>query len=251
MVVKSITGEQLAMVQAFPAMTVEDLKEKVAKATSGNPADQKLVVGNAVLTGGTLAEACHGALKASEGMLEVILVHIPRHTFTQQTKTVQSHAANDGARVFHPKPDCPTQGDYGIDSEHYWSNHSSGGTFLRVELPQTNLQIVEVHAKVVAHDQGWGGTGEAGAVVVLLNRDRQELAYTAISLDGHDHATLEWHITPESHCGHFPIKKGEEAYGTICGEGEGLIVELRLFTPDYGGWSVTGLEGLLSVTCVG
>jgi len=88
-------------------------------------------------------------------------------------------------------------------------------------------------------------------VVVLLDAEGKELAYSIQSLASHGQHTLEWVITPDSHGGSFPAKEAEVAWGTICIEGEGLALEMRAFTPDWGGWSVTAREAELSATIVG
>lgn len=237
-------------------MILRELKELVQTETRVATDDQKLILGGQILSDeeGTLASMCGSILEAAQAAsetLELTLVTEQRRTVEATADTPMTIQAHGGERPFHPPPGCPTSGDYDNESIHHWANHSSCGTFVTLALPATLVDILEVSATVVAKDQGWGGTGDAGAVVVLLGPDGEERGYSAQSLTSHDETVLEWRMTPESHGGSFPAKSGEEYCGSVCGSGEGLSLALRVFTPDWGGWSVTGVSATLRATIVG
>jgi len=252
-VVMSIDGEKVATVTTAPQQEVFWFREQVAKSCGLSTQDFKLVYQGEVLQGRDrepMAEVLKAAFQTG-GNTEMTLVKVPRRTLTASTEESVHFQAHGGRRVFRAAPGCPTSGNYDHESVHYWGNHSSGGTYLRLELPETYVHILEVTAEVICHDQGWGGTGNAGAAVVLLDKDGKELAYTLQALCRHGEMTLSWTATPESHGGSFPEKANEEACNSVCTEGEGMALEVRLFTPDWGGWSVQGKKATLSATILG
>eukprot|EP00401_Gymnodinium_catenatum_P020023 CAMPEP_0117539372 /NCGR_PEP_ID=MMETSP0784-20121206/42951_1 /TAXON_ID=39447 /ORGANISM="" /LENGTH=272 /DNA_ID=CAMNT_0005335997 /DNA_START=70 /DNA_END=888 /DNA_ORIENTATION=+ len=244
------------LVHVSAGTTMRELNEMVAAALQTDAAAQKLVLGGVDLDLGeepvesVCADAWDAAL-ADGTPVQLLLVMIGQRDVVEKSTGRVTFVENASPKVFNAPPGCPTAGEYDHTSIHHWSNHSGGGTVVRLPLPEAFVQIKQVRACAVAQDQGWGGTGSAGVCVVLLNGEGEELAYSLQSIDGHGEKRLEWVMTPEAHGGSFPAKAGEEAYSSVCGQGEGLVLELRAFTPNWGGWSVTALEGELAATIIG
>eukprot|EP00927_Polykrikos_kofoidii_P032384 TRINITY_DN27607_c0_g1_i1.p1 TRINITY_DN27607_c0_g1~~TRINITY_DN27607_c0_g1_i1.p1 ORF type:complete len:287 (+),score=47.42 TRINITY_DN27607_c0_g1_i1:71-862(+) len=244
------------VVQVAAGTTVRELREKVASEMDMDCALLRLIVGDTILEDDRqpVSEACGEvweAALAGNAIVDVTAVVVPKRSLSAANQTRQKWEANNHGPVFVAKEGCPTAGDYDHESCHYWPNHSGGGTYIRLELPETHTKVLEVKVAITLEDQGWGGTGAAGVCVVLLDADGKELAFSASSLQNHGSTDLEWTMTPEEHGGKFPDKKGEEYYGSVCGEGEGLALEVRPFTPNWGGWSVEATTGKIIATIIG
>ena len=77
-----------------------------------------------------------------------------------------------------------------FDSVHLFANHSSGLSVVRLEL---DAEIDRVSAYARCEDQGWGGTGSAGAVLALYDEAEEHvLAYSVCALTDHGTQDLRW-----------------------------------------------------------
>jgi len=244
------------VVSAAAGTTVRELRELVAAAMEAEAVALKLVVGDLLLEDNErpVQEACAeawAAAVAEQRPVDLMVVKLPMREMSAASEERKTWEANAHPVIFNHRPGVPTGGDYDHTSEHYWPNHSGGGTYVRLELPETRVKILEVKARVKALDQGWGGEGNAGVAVVLLDGGGNTLAYSVQSLKDHGEKTLEWVMTPEDSGASFPNQEGSKECDSVCAEGEGLVLEIRPFTPNWGGWSVSALEGELKATILG
>jgi len=127
------------------------------------------------------------------------------------------------------------EGAPAFDSSDHFANHSSGLQVLRLRLPGPFNQA---DVSVSCQDQGWGESGSAGAVVALLDEtERHVVAYSTHALTSHGIQTMSWTIQCDKDGAHFPGKENEMIMGNICTQSrEGMVLVLKVFTPNWGGW---------------
>ena len=124
-----------------------------------------------------------------------------------------------------------------FDSVHLFANHSSGLSVVRLEL---DAEIDRVSAYVRCEDQGWGGTGSAGAVLALYDEAEEHvLAYSVCALTDHGTKDLRWSVEPPGQLGqgrggecdgaHWPAKGYEKSMGNVCAQARpGMVLHLKV-----------------------
>ena len=125
-----------------------------------------------------------------------------------------------------------------FDSVHLFANHSSGLSVVRLEL---DAEIDRVSAYARCEDQGWGGTGSAGAVLALYDEAEEHvLAYSVCALTDHGTQDLRWSLEPPGQQGddsangecegaHWPAKGYEKSMGNVCAQARpGMVLHLKV-----------------------